>query len=84
MESFLCPADDPLYRWIGVPLGWRVSFPPRTVFASPGRTGNPTLAADPLKPLWFGAFPLRQFFMTIPNELEEVSRIDGCSCFTIC
>jgi multiple sugar transport system permease protein len=40
-----------------------------------------------LKPLWvpawfgsaFNIFLLRQFFMTIPDELSEAARIDGCS-----
>lgn len=27
----------------------------------------------------FGTFMLRQFFLTIPRELEEAARIDGCS-----
>ena len=39
------------------------------------------------KPLWvpawcgsaFNIFLLRQFFLTIPNELSEAARIDGCS-----
>jgi multiple sugar transport system permease protein len=34
-------------------------------------------------PAWFGSafniFLLRQFFLTIPNELGEAARIDGCS-----
>lgn len=38
-------------------------------------------------PFWFGSafnvFLLRQFFMTIPNELSEAARIDGCSEFGI-
>ena len=43
---------------------------------------------DTLVPLWAGAFLgggafnvflLRQFFMTIPTELEEAAKIDGCS-----
>ncbi|HEY3780939.1 MAG TPA: carbohydrate ABC transporter permease [Fimbriimonadaceae bacterium] len=42
---------------------------------------------DTLYPLWvpaffasaFNVFLLRQFFMTIPNELEDASKIDGCS-----
>lgn len=43
---------------------------------------------DTLKPLWvpaffgggaFNVFLLRQFFMTIPLELDEASRIDGAS-----
>jgi multiple sugar transport system permease protein len=46
---------------------------------------------DTLRPLWAPAFfgnalyifLLRQFFMTIPNELEESARIDGCSYFGI-
>ena len=46
---------------------------------------------DTLKPLWvpalfasaFNVFLLRQFFMTIPNELEDAAKIDGCSYFAI-
>lgn len=43
---------------------------------------------DTLVPLWAGAFLgggpffiflLRQFFLTIPSELEEAAKIDGCS-----
>jgi multiple sugar transport system permease protein len=29
----------------------------------------------------FGTFLMRQFFMTIPKEIEESGRIDGCSAF---
>jgi multiple sugar transport system permease protein len=44
-----------------------------------------------LKPLWvpaffgsaFNIFLLRQFFMTIPKELSEAARIDGCNEFQI-
>ncbi|MFI5335333.1 MAG: carbohydrate ABC transporter permease [Opitutales bacterium] len=44
-----------------------------------------------LRPLWVGAFCaaafnvflLRQFFKTIPKELSEAARIDGCSEFRI-
>lgn len=44
---------------------------------------------DTLLPLWvpaffagaFNVFLLRQFFSTIPMELEEAARIDGCSYF---
>ena len=43
------------------------------------------------RPLWIGAFfgnafnvfLLRQFFLTIPDELSEAARIDGCSEFRI-
>lgn len=46
---------------------------------------------DTFKPLmvpaWFGyaffIFILRQFFMTIPLELDDAARIDGCSTFRI-
>ena len=46
---------------------------------------------DTLRPLWFPAlfgsafnvFLLRQFFMTIPNDLEDAAKIDGCGYFTI-
>jgi len=46
---------------------------------------------DTLRPLWFeglfgGAFNvflLRQFFMTIPTDLEDAAKIDGCGYFTI-
>lgn len=42
---------------------------------------------DTLYPLWvpaffagaFNVFMLRQFFLTIPKELEEAAKIDGCS-----
>lgn len=45
---------------------------------------------DTLRPLWvpaflaspFNVFLLRQFFMTIPMELEEAAKIDGCSPLT--
>ncbi len=29
----------------------------------------------------FGTFLLRQFFMTVPTELEEAARVDGCGPF---
>ncbi len=31
----------------------------------------------------FGMFLLRQFYLSLPNELMEAGRIDGCSFFTI-
>lgn len=44
-----------------------------------------------LRPLWVGSFTagafnvflLRQFFMTIPKDLSDAARIDGCSEFRI-
>lgn len=52
-------------------------------------TGIPFLGTS--KPLWlpawfgsaFSIFLLRQFFLTIPTELSEAARIDGCSEFGI-
>lgn len=46
---------------------------------------------DTLQPLWipaffgvaFNIFLLRQFFMTIPTDLEDAAKIDGCSLFGI-
>ncbi|MCL5103620.1 MAG: carbohydrate ABC transporter permease [Armatimonadetes bacterium] len=46
---------------------------------------------DTLRPLWvptfmggaFGVFLLRQFFLTIPKDLEEAARIDGAGYWTI-
>lgn len=31
----------------------------------------------------YGTFMLRQFFMTIPRDLEDAARIDGCSVFGV-
>jgi len=56
-----------LFRWLGDHTGmqWLGTFKPLWV------------------PAWFGSafniFLLRQFFMTIPDELLEAARIDGCS-----
>lgn len=46
---------------------------------------------DTLLPLWvpaffgsaFNVFLLRQFFLTIPNDLEDAAKIDGCGYFGI-
>jgi multiple sugar transport system permease protein len=52
---------------------------------------NPLQMLGTFKPLWlpawfgnaFSIFLLRQFFLTLPNELSEAARIDGCSEFGI-
>jgi multiple sugar transport system permease protein len=54
------------------------------IFRELGWTGSLT----PLwAPAWFGGafniFLLRQFFMTIPVQLDEAARIDGCSHWSI-
>ncbi|MGC9258954.1 MAG: carbohydrate ABC transporter permease [Phycisphaerae bacterium] len=56
-----------IFKWLGDHTGiaWLGTFRPLWV------------------PYWFGSafsiFMLRQFFMTIPDELSEAARIDGCS-----
>jgi multiple sugar transport system permease protein len=56
-----------IFRWLGdhTAIQWLGTFKPLWV------------------PAWFGSafniFLLRQFFMTIPDELSEAARIDGCS-----
>jgi len=56
-----------IFRWLGDHTGmqWLGTFKPLCV------------------PAWFGSafniFLLRQFFLTIPDELSEAARIDGCS-----
>ena len=60
-----------LFRWLGDHTGmpWLGTFKPLWV------------------PAWFGSafniFLLRQFFSTIPTQLSEAARIDGCSEFGI-
>ncbi|MGD0769474.1 MAG: carbohydrate ABC transporter permease [Tepidisphaeraceae bacterium] len=60
-----------LFRWLGdyTGIAWLGTFKPLWV------------------PAWFGSafniFLLRQFFLTIPTELSESARIDGCSEFGI-
>ncbi len=60
-----------IFRWLGDHTGmaWLGTFKPLWV------------------PAWFGVafniFLLRQFFLTIPDELSEAARIDGCSEFGI-
>jgi multiple sugar transport system permease protein len=52
---------------------------------------NPLQMLGTFKPLWlpawfgsaFNIFLLRQFFMTLPKELSEAARIDGCSEWSI-
>lgn len=56
-----------IFRWLGdtTSIAWLGTFKPLWV------------------PAWFGSafniFLLRQFFMTIPHDLSEAARIDGCS-----
>jgi ABC-type glycerol-3-phosphate transport system permease component len=58
----------PVY-WLFTQLGWVNTFLPLTV------------------PSWFGypffIFLLRQFFLTLPRDLDDAARIDGCSTWGI-
>ncbi|HEX8342414.1 MAG TPA: carbohydrate ABC transporter permease [Tepidisphaeraceae bacterium] len=60
-----------LFKWLGDTTGvaWLGTFKPLWV------------------PAWFGSafniFLMRQFFMTIPDDLSEAAKIDGCSEFGI-
>jgi multiple sugar transport system permease protein len=63
---------------------WVTLIPQYVLFTSIG-WGNSF--APLMVPAWFGwpffIFLLRQFFMTIPKELEEAARLDGASTFGI-
>ncbi|HMN29450.1 MAG TPA: carbohydrate ABC transporter permease, partial [Caldilineaceae bacterium] len=58
----------PQYIWFAR-LGWVNTYLPLIV---PAFLGNP-----------FSIFLLRQFFMSIPHELDDAAKIDGCSFFGI-
>jgi multiple sugar transport system permease protein len=58
----------PQYIWFAR-LGWVNTYLPLIV---PAFFGNP-----------FSIFLLRQFFMSIPHELDDAAKIDGCSFFGI-
>ena len=63
---------------------WVTLIPQYVMFSSIGWSNS---FAPLMVPAWFGwpffIFLLRQFFMTIPRELEEAARLDGASHFGI-
>jgi multiple sugar transport system permease protein len=63
---------------------WVTLIPQYVMFSSIGWSNS---FAPLMVPAWFGwpffIFLLRQFFMTIPRELEEAARLDGASTFGI-
>jgi multiple sugar transport system permease protein len=63
---------------------WVTLIPQYVMFSSIGWSNS---FAPLMIPAWFGwpffIFLLRQFFMTIPRELEEAARLDGASYFGI-
>ena len=48
-----------------------------------GFLGSYTALILPFLITWYGIFMMRQFMVTIPTELMEAARIDGCSEFRI-
>jgi multiple sugar transport system permease protein len=63
---------------------WVTLIPQYILFSSIGWSNS---FAPLMVPAWFGwpffIFLLRQFFMTIPRELEEAARLDGASTLSI-
>lgn len=77
------PGRDPLFGVLiaTMLLPWHVTMIPRFVllcklglYNSLGALVGPTFLGDA-----FSIFLLRQFFRTIPEELSEAARLDGCS-----
>lgn len=57
-------------------------IPTYLMFAKAGLTDTHLALILPAFFSAFGVFLLRQFFMTLPKELEEAAEIDGCNPFT--
>ena len=56
-------------------------IPTNLMFAKAGLTDNHLALILPAFFSAFGVFLLRQFFMSLPRELEEAAEIDGCNPF---
>lgn len=56
-------------------------IPTYLMFAKAGLTDNHLALILPAFFSAFGVFLLRQFFMSLPRELEEAAEIDGCNPF---
>lgn len=56
-------------------------IPTYLMFAKAGLTDNHLALILPVFFSAFGVFLLRQFFMSLPRELEEAAEIDGCNPF---
>lgn len=56
-------------------------IPTYLMFAKAGLTDNHLALILPAFFSAFGVFLLRQFFMSLPRELEEAAKIDGCNPF---
>ena len=57
-------------------------IPTYLMFAKVGLVDNHIVLILPAFFSAFGVFLLRQFFMSLPKELEEAAEIDGCNRFT--
>ena len=57
-------------------------IPTHLMFAKVGLVDNHIVLILPAFFSAFGVFLLRQFFMSLPKELEEAAEIDGCNPFT--
>ena len=57
-------------------------IPTYLMFAKVGLVDNHIVLILPAFFSAFGVFLLRQFFMSLPKELEEAAEIDGCNPFT--
>ena len=57
-------------------------IPTYLMFAKVGLVDNHIVLILPALFSAFGVFLLRQFFMSLPKELEEAAEIDGCNPFT--
>lgn len=57
-------------------------IPTYLMFAKVGLVDNHIVLILPTFFSAFGVFLLRQFFMSLPKELEEAAEIDGCNPFT--
>lgn len=58
-------------------------IPQYQIISSLGLTNTLTALVLPGLFSAFGTFLLRQFFMTLPDDLEEAAKIDGCNQFQI-
>ena len=61
--------------------GQGTMIPTYLMFAKAGLTDNHLALILPAFFSAFGVFLLRQFFMSLPRELEEAAEIDGCNPF---
>jgi sn-glycerol 3-phosphate transport system permease protein len=79
------------FRWNGIAFAlfmstmmvpWEVTMIPNfLMIRNAGLTNSYAALMLPFAATAFGTFLLRQFFLTIPRDLEDAARIDGCGRF---